>query len=147
VAYNLPTFNLQLLISVQFQTSPANVTTWWGPYDCQKYILSRQQPGITAFTWWWGQLTPIFRVNKPQMEVDFGVDFPYWGLAFIECPAGSGHFYRIFSWEIMHEGFPNEYVAISAEMCDTDGMPVQPNSATTTTWTNPPVYPNLGPLP
>jgi len=147
MAYSLPNFNLDLVISVQPQTSPNNVSTWYGPYDCQKYILSRQQPGVTAFTWWWGQLTPIFRVNLTQMAVDFGLDYAGWGLAYLECPVGSFHYYRIFSWEIMHQGFPNEYAAISAEMCDPDGFPVQPNSATTAGWLSPPLLPNLGPNP
>jgi len=147
MAYSLPVFNLTCNVAVAANTQPINITTWYGPYDCQKYILSRQQPGVTAFTWWWGQLTPIFRIDPATFFPVWGDDTAGWGLSFVECPAGSGMYYRVFSWEIMHQGFSNAYPAVSAQRCTEEGFPIQPNSANNTGYSTPPLQPYLGVLP
>jgi len=47
------------------------------------------------------------------------------GNPIVECPAGSGAFYRIERGEWMHRGFPNEYISMDATPCFSNGTRIE----------------------
>lgn len=145
MAYRLPNFNLDCRISNNGGTTPGLVTFPGDVHNCQKYLLSRQQPQYTALTWWWGQLSCIFRVEYGPFIAIYSDDITQWGLAWIECPAFSGYYYRVFSYEVAHQGFANEYIAIHAPPCDPNAFPIWPASASFDAFPGGSFPPNMGP--
>lgn len=146
MVYTLPNFNLTCLVT-QGPDAPSSGPTTFGPFDCQKYISSREASYIPAGTWFWDPLSPYFRIKKDAWYTQFTNDLLIWEIGFLELVPTSGIWYRIFSYEIMHEGFPNEYVVLVGRRCFLSGSPWFPGTATEDGYPLAELPPNMGPVP
>lgn len=134
MAYTLPVFNLDSRITTDV-TSPNEGPTWGANILCQKYT-STKWPGR-------GEAQALYSggyfVQLRFEPVAFYAQFPLssiwqWALTFVELgTAGSQQWYRIYSWEVAHQGFANEYPFCIACLCDhTDwALFIPPGSANT----------------
>jgi len=118
MSYTLPNFNL--------------IMNWWDnpnmpvvdPPDhddiqCQLYRPPRSETN-TALA--------IIRVPPEYSVLGFP---PVAGVAanpIVECPAGSGAYYRVRRGEWQHRGFPNEYIAIEVNPCHANGATIDSDS-------------------
>jgi len=148
MSYTLPEFNLTMKYAIDGTQQPQNVVTWYGPYNCQKYLPSRPVLNQSAFVWWWGYFVPLFRVDPATFLAYWGDDPDGWDPAYIECPDGSGQYYRVFAFEMMHQGFPNQYPVFASVRCSGDSNPLLIPMTANNIPANPAVTPlNMGPIP
>lgn len=115
MAVSLPTFNLQANFWYVFQT-PAGDPPAVTDLDVQKYILSKFSLEITPGSFY--QWTPPI-VLRMRIE-----DWTTWAeFAICEVPAASGSYYLARFKEVVHQGFPNEYLMAIIEQCNAEGEP------------------------
>ena len=127
MAYQLPTFPLLAAIwdGMSLPTGgPADHTG----VPVQKYItprpsvdLSPQQGG----TGWWLEYVPAIFIRFP-LTSPFNVNRGLWLASIWEIPEGDGLYYRTRWFEIIHEGFSNQYGVALVEQCMDDGTTVPP---------------------
>lgn len=127
MAYTPPEFTLLMDV---WSTGPASA----GPADhtgvpCAKYVFSRTDSPATP-PWsagFWVEWHPLILIRTP-FAPPFDVTVPnlYATAAMVEVPSGSGSFYLVRFAEIMHEGFPNQYVALGTVQCLDDGSVLSP---------------------
>lgn len=114
--YTVPDFNLKSDLWFGTNTpgsDPPDATN----RDCQLYIPSRGLLDITPgvlLEW----APPIYY----RMPI---ADLINWtSLTVVEVVPGSQRYFRARFKEIMHEGFPNQYLMVVVEQCDEDGVPI-----------------------
>lgn len=145
MAVILPTFNIDMQVSTG-NTSPATGATWVLTANCQRYIYSRRDPdnGLAAY---WGRVISQFRIDPVAWYGVFTLANIFsWNLGFIECPVGSGRYYRVTDWDVNHEGFSNEYPVVWAFRCNDVGYPQYAATANSAFWTPTPPQ-QYGPVP
>lgn len=120
----LPTFNLTCGIwnDVDPNTDPMTFAS-----DCQLYY-GRQQTfdgfidfGDTTI----GQYVPPMFLRLPK-ETDIKLPVIIAGTVttrtYVECPVGTGRFYRVLDFDDAHKGFPNEYRVACLRKAFTDTL-------------------------
>jgi len=132
MSISLPQFNLNVEITTTYG-APNGALTWTGPYACQKYIYSRRDPDPGSLASYWGQSICQFRMEPTAFYAAFAlVNMPTWGIVLLRFNSSPIRYYRVFNWEVVHEGLPNEYPAIWAQMCRaSDGMFITPGGGNT----------------
>lgn len=114
--YTVPDFNL--LADLWFGTAtPGADAPDVEDQECQLYIPSRGlldiEPG-----------TQLFWVPPIYLRMPIANLINWTSLTVVEVVPGSQRYYRARWKEIMHEGFPNEYLMCIVEQCDEDGVPI-----------------------
>jgi len=111
--YRLPVFNLTL----SGWTTPLGPSVV-GPdvFDlpCQLYLNTRQMAPVDS-----NDLSDYFPPIGFRYPIGAGVGRLYW----IECPVGSGVYYRVRWSHEAHKGFPNAYWEAIADMVCATGVP------------------------
>jgi hypothetical protein len=130
MAYGLPQFNYSIRVSND-NVAPVNGPNWLGPVMAQKYINSRSWLHLSSVATTIGPAIVQFRFEPVAFYAIFPRDqVSYWNLAMIEFDAAAAVYYRIWSWEVMHWGFPNEYPFAWAILADqTTGLYIPPGTA------------------
>jgi len=117
---------------------PANGDPDFEDVPVQKYVASRAAWPVTP-PW----STGFYLAYHPPIQLRFPHISPFsgtwraWKVTCVECPAGSGQYYRTFMGDIQHEGFPNEYVLVIGVQCTDDLKAVPPPGAAELTGVGP----------
>lgn len=108
--YTPPSFNLLCDIWL-VPNAPANTATAdIEEYPCQKYLLSRKGPVLPCRDWQDWMVHVLIRFPRESgLVFNFAGPWPSWDITYFECPTGSGQYYRVYQYDIQHEGFVNEY--------------------------------------
>lgn len=142
----LPDFNLLAEVSTGAPT-PSFGTTWsLTSAPVQRYVYSRRDPdaGLAAY---WGKVYSQFRFEPTYFYSVFTPNNLFdWDIGYIECPSGSGLYFRVIDWDVAHEGFTNEYPVVWAFRCNPDGYPMYSASANRNFWSPTPPQ-QYGPYP
>lgn len=127
MAYRLPNFNL-LCNAWACNQTPTNDPPTWEDVPCQLYVVSRPNVSVTpSYTndYYVEWNFPIV-IRGPRTEQPFDSYANQMGAGIWEVPVGSGNYYRTLMSEVVHMGFPNEYMAVVVTQCDYDGKMVTP---------------------
>lgn len=132
MAYRPPDYNLLANLWTCSGTSvPGDGPPDWTNVPVQKYIASRSAWPVSP-PWANGfflQYHPPVQLRFPRVP-PFDETWPMWPVSAIECPAGSGQYYRAFWYDIQHEGFPNEYALVVAVQCNDELQVIPPPGST-----------------
>lgn len=129
--YTPPKFNLLANVwTCDGNVKPSNGAADYVDVPCQKYVASRAAWPVTP-PW----STGFYLAYHPPVQLRFQHVSPFtgtwrtWKITCVECPAGSGQYYRTFFNDIQHEGFVNEYVLLVGAQCDEDLLATPPAGA------------------
>jgi len=114
VAFRLPVFNLTANAWTTDTVPDAGEPEITG-LEGQLYVPSRGAIDITPGS------DPVY-VPPIYFRYPIATDPPR--LYYVECPAGSGVYFRVRWTSINHQGFSNEYWSAVVEYCASDGTPV-----------------------
>lgn len=130
MAFTLPVFNMTTKISTDYG-APNSGLSFSADLACQKYIYSRAYPNIGSTANYWGAPAVEWRYESTAFYALFDPNNIHgWGLSIIRVEPNASVYYRVWWWEIMHQGFDNEYPVVYALLCNpNDGMYVTPGSA------------------
>jgi len=122
--YTLPDFNL--LASLWLTThNPGSDPADYEDVPCQKYVNSRPQQDITprwdASAGTWIEWCPIIALRFPRGVTAFAGSWLGWQVGLVRVPQDVSQVYRVRMGEVIHEGFPNEYVQLICDQVD-DGI-------------------------
>lgn len=128
MAYRLPTFNLLANVwTCDANPFPTDGLPTYTDVPMQKYIAPRSSWPVSppASPSYWRNYHPPVQLRMPRVSPAFG-PWPGWKMSCIECPAGSGQYYRPTFNDIQHEGFVNEYGLVIAVQCNAAGKTSPP---------------------
>lgn len=120
--YTLPEFNLLAKLWLNGRTQAFDPPDY-EDVPCQKYIPSRNG-GHAGINWNFSANPPV--ILRFPRDVPFDTGLQFWSVNFIEVPSGSSQFYSPYFWEVMHEGFVNEYATLWSNQCSVDGQNFAP---------------------
>lgn len=125
MAYTLPTFNLNYRIDDSGNVPDQGGLNWFLESTCQRYVPNKRDPDM-AYTTYWGRVVSQFRLEPTDFySVQSITNIVNWNLGIIECGVGDEVYFRVFDWDIMHQGFPNEYPVVWAYRIHSSGYPFQ----------------------
>lgn len=113
MAYTLPNFNILCDVWI-LPAKPADGPPTHVDIPCQLYRNSRLADNNSPRA----QLR-LSTLSSPLVPTSGSGAA---GNPIVECPSGSGNFYRAERGEFMHRGFPNEYVSVDVTPCQLSGV-------------------------
>jgi len=114
MAFYLPNFNLSASWW-KFGDTPADDFPTETEIPCQVYRLAKQ-PSVQSIA--------TLRIPIEYSFLEFPATFGVLSNPIVECPEGSGTYYRIQGCVWMHRGFPNEYLAMRGDPCLDNGVTI-----------------------
>lgn len=148
MSYRLPVFNQSARITSDY-VDPQTGPTWSAQLQVQKFVPSKVFVHAAATTWYWSPIIVQWRFEPVSFFALYAKqDIPGWSLSFLAHRIGGDDvYYRVHVWEIIHQGFPNEYPAVWAILCDPIGRPLFPGSANDNFYPPGDVPNDMGPIP
>lgn len=116
MAFTPPVFNL--LADIWFcGNKPADGDPDFENQECQLYLPSRVVFAID-------RSTHNYFVSGIHVRIPFASSVNWASTNILEIPAESGRYFLAQFKEVMHQGFPNQYLVIVCLQCDENGDPI-----------------------
>jgi len=97
--------------------TPADDVPFETDLECQLYLPARGILDITP-----GE--PLLWVPPIWFRLPLSARTSWEAYSIVECPAGSGEYYRARFKQVAHLGFPNEYLSSVVDQCDENGVSI-----------------------